>query len=74
MNILDISFFFSMACICDCFLFILAVGASFLHEINSSTSPFFYLRECGADLLDFLFHTFDIMRIDVGAVHDFIFQ
>jgi len=29
MNILDISFFFSMACMCDCFIFIHATGASF---------------------------------------------
>jgi len=34
----------------------------------------FDLRECGAKLLAFLFLLFDIMRIDVGTVNDFIFQ
>jgi len=34
----------------------------------------FYLRECGAKLLAFFFLLFDIMHIDVGPVHDFIFQ
>ena len=42
MNILDISFFFLMACMCECFLFIHTVAASFFHEINSSTSPFLF--------------------------------
>ena len=35
---------------------------------------FFDLRECGTKLLAFLFLLFDIMHIDVDAVHDFIFQ
>ena len=34
----------------------------------------FYLCECGAKLLTFIFLLFDILRIDVGVVHDFIFQ